>query len=191
MSPYLLLGLAGALWLFPVWSFRAPSARLGGFDQRAWLKGRNLLLGILDLVRAAIGANLMARAVTELPSIPGAPIWMGEVWLAAAFAVALAVQTLNWRDEDHVRAPIEFFIGVILVLIHPLVLLIGLPLGIGAALAVRAWSAGFIGAGVGLAAVSFVVDDSDWRRGILFGVAANGPVLLSVLVGRHVGAPRK
>ncbi|TAG32805.1 MAG: hypothetical protein EAZ36_01720, partial [Verrucomicrobia bacterium] len=122
MSPFLLFAAAGVLWLFPLWSFRAPSARLGSFDQRAWLKGRNLLLGVVDLVRAAVGANLIARAITTLPVTDLSPEWTQEICLAAALAVALVAQTLNWRDEDHVRAPIEFLLGVILVLIHPIVL---------------------------------------------------------------------
>jgi hypothetical protein len=78
-----------------------------------------------------------------------------------------------------------------LVLVHPLVLIIGLPLAIGSALAIRAWSAGFIGASVGLIGVGLMVQSADWRRALAIGVVANTPVLFSVLFGRHVGTPRK
>jgi len=164
---------------------------LGNFDQRGWPQGRNLVLTVIDLVRAAVGANLLARGFPGLKGPRGAPEWLGEVWLAVALAVALAVQTLSWRDEDHVRAPVAFLLGAMLVLIHPLVLVIGLPLAIGAALAVRAWSAGFLGAGVALAGVGLVIEAQDLRRALLLGAAVNIPVIVSVLAGRHMGAPRK
>ena len=191
MESYFLLAAAALLWLFPLWAFHAKDARLGNFDQREWPKGRNLLFAFIDVVRAAVGANFLLRGLDGLPSPAGAPVWIGEVWLMAAFGLALAVQAMSWRDEDHVRAPVEFFLGAVLVMIHPIVLLIGLPLGIGAALAVRAWSAGFIGAGLGLAGVSMLVEASDWRRGLLIGAITNVPVVLSLLAGRHIGAPRK
>lgn len=191
MLSYILVTVGAVLWLFPLWAFRASSARLGNFDQRAWPRGRNLALAAADLVRAAVGANFLARGIPGLPRIEGAPSWMPEVWLALAFAIALGAQALSWRDEDHVRAPTEFFLGAVLVLVHPLVLIIGLPLGVGAAMAVRAWSAGFIGAGVGLAGVSLMVEDADWRRGLLLGATSIVPVVLSVMAGRHIGAPRK
>jgi hypothetical protein len=191
MLSYILVTVGALLWLFPLWCFHAPGARLGNFDQRAWPKGRNLGLAIFDVVRAAVGANFLARGLPGLPTIPGAPSWMPEVWLAVTFGVALGAQAFYWRDEDHVRAPVEFFLGAVLILVHPLVLFIGLPLGVGAALAVRAWSAGFIGAGLGVAGVSLMVEAADWRRGLLLGAMANLPVVLSVMAGRHIGAPRK
>lgn len=189
---FVFLVLGGSfLWLFPLWLFHAKGARLGNFDQRSWPQGNNLALTIVDVVRAAVGANLMARGLTGLPVPRGAPEWLGEVWLAAAVAVALAVQTLSWRDEDYVQAPVAFLLGALLVLVHPVVLAIGLLLAVGTALAVRAWSAGFIGAGVGLAGVGLVYTAQDLRRALLLALVVNIPVVVSVMTGRHMGAPRK
>jgi hypothetical protein len=179
------------LWLFPLWLFHAKDARLGNFDQRSWPRGTNLALTVIDLVRAAVGANLLARGLLGLPIPRGGPEWLGEVWVAAALALALAVQTLSWRDEDYVRAPVAFLLGALLVLIHPLVMAIGLLLAVGTALAVRAWSAGFIGAGVGLIGVGLVFEAQDLRRALMLGVAVNIPVIVSLLAGRHLGEPRK
>lgn len=191
MSSYLPVIVALLLWCFPLWSFRARGARLGGFDQRGWPKGRNLWLGVVDLVRAAVGALLMMKGAMNLPVPPGGPAWMGEIWLAVAFGIALAVQTLSWRDEDHARAPWEFSLGAIFVLIHPLVLLIGLPFAVGTALAVRAWSAGFVAAGVGLGGVGLLVHSTDWRRSLFVGAMAIVPVVLSAMAGRHLGTARR
>ena len=72
-----------------------------------------------------------------------------------------------------------------------MVMVIGLPLAVGAALAVRAWSAGFIGAGVAVAGVGLMIETQDVRRALLLGVAVNVPVVVSVMAGRHMGGPRK
>ena len=186
---FLVLG-GSVLWLFPLWLFHAKNARLGNFDQRGWPKGRNLVLTVLDVVRAALGANLLARGLPGLPIPPGAPGWLGEVWLAVALAVALAAQTLSWRDEDYVRAPVAFLLGAMLVLIHPMLTVIGLLMAVGTALAVRAWSAGFIGAAMALGGVGFVYTAHDYPRAMLLGVAAGTPAIITVLAGRHMGAPR-
>lgn len=171
--------------------FRAKEARLGSFDQRAWPTGRNLVLTVIDLVRAAVGSNLMVKGALALPRPAGAPTWLGEVWLAVALSVAVTVQAVSWRDEDHLRAPVAFLLGALLVLVQPVVLVIGLPLAVGAALAVRAWSAGLIGAGVALAGVGMIVESQDWRRTLLLGALINVPVIVCVMMGRHMGAPRK
>ena len=191
MSSYLPVIVALVVWCFPLWKFRARGSRLGGFDQRAWPRGRNLVLAFVDAARAALGAVLMANGAGRLPIPPGGPAWMGEIWLAVAFGLALGVQSLSWRDEDHAKAPWEFALGALLVLIHPLVLLIGLPFGVGTALAIRAWSAGFIATGLGLAGVGLLVHSADWRRSLFVGLMALVPVVLSAMVGRHLGAPRR
>ncbi len=179
------------LWLFPLWLFRAKGSRLGNFDQRSWPRGRNLALTVVDLIRAAVGAKLMAQGCLGLPRPQGTPDWLGEVWLALALVVALIVQTISWRDEDHVQAPVVFLLGALLVLVHPLVLIIGLPLAVGTALAVRAWSPGFIGAGMAVAGVGLMIESQDVWRAIFLGVAVNTPVVVSVMAGRHMGAARK
>ena len=179
------------LWLFPLWLLRAKGARLGNFDQRGWPQGTNLVLTVVDLIRAAVGAKLMLEGLLGLPVPAGAPDWLGQAWLALALAVALGVQTLSWRDEDHVQAPVAFLLGALLVLVHPMVIVIGLPLAVGAAMAVRAWSAGFIGASVAVAGVGLMIETQDVRRALFLGVAVNVPVVVTVMAGRHMGGPRK
>lgn len=191
MSPYLYLVPAALLLLAPLWALRAATGRLGGFDQRAWPRGRNLVLSFADFVRGVAGAWFLNAGVPLLPTIAGAPEWMSMVWLGAGIGLALAVEALTWRDEDYLQAPLLLLLGICAVLVHPLVMGLVLPLSIGAALALRAWSPGFIAAGVGLAGVGMVVKQQDWALALVLGVVVNVPVVLTVLVGRHLGAPRK
>jgi len=190
MTPVVSLVVALLIWFFPLWIFHAKNARLGSFDQRAWPRGRNLVLGLFDLARAWVGGDLLVRSIGAFPDFGFGSSWDGAMGLAVVFGVALAVHAFAWCNEDYLFAPVGFVFGSLVALIEPQVLIIGLPLGIGAALAIRAWSAGFIGAGVGLAGVGLALAD-DWRRSLLVGVVLTLPVLLSVLAGRHLGAPRK
>lgn len=192
MLPYLFLALAAPLLFVPLWVWRQKGARLGGFDQRAWPRGRNLLITVADVARAALGGWALAKGSELLPAIPGAPAdWMPHVWVAVVAGAALAVQAGSWTDEDHFHAPIAFLAGLCAVLVHPLVLALMLPLAIGSALAVRAWSACILTAGLGMAGIGLAVEQQDWRRTLLLGVAVNAPVLLTVMAGRHLGAARK
>ncbi len=191
MPPFVLIIVSLLIWLFPLWAFRAKNAKLGGFDQRGWPRGRNLVLSFFDVARAWVGADLLVRSSAFLSQSPFEPEWNAPLWLGLALGSALLVNAFVWRSEDYLMAPIMFVIGALPALVHWQVLLIGLPLGIGAALAIRAWSAGLIGAGVGVAGVGMVVLEQDWRRSLLLGVALTVPVCVSMLVGRHLGAPRK
>lgn len=191
MPPVAFLIVALLIWFFPLWALRAKNAKLGGFDQRTWPRERNLVLSVFDVARAWIGGDLLGRGMGAFPDWPLDMAWNGELWLAVAFAIALAVQAFSWRNEDYLLAPATFVIGALVALVQPAVLLIGLPLGIGAGLAIRAWSAGFIGAALGVAGVGMVVETQDWRRTLLLGAALTTPVWLSVLAGRHLGGPRK
>jgi hypothetical protein len=60
-------------------------------------------------------------------------------------------------------------------------------LAVGGALALRAWSAGFIAGGAGLLLAGLAVEQQDWHISSLVGLALGAPVLLSVLAGRHLG----
>lgn len=192
MAPYLYLALALPLLFAPLWIWREKGARLGGFDQRAWPRGRNRWINVADLARGALGGWALARGAALLPAIPGAPAdWMPHVWVAVGAGAALALQAGTWTDEDHFHAPMAFLIGLCLVLVHPLVLALLLPLAIGSALAVRAWSACILSVGLGMAAIGLAVEQQDWRRTLLLGVAINAPVLLTVMAGRHLGSARK
>jgi len=192
MSPLAFLSLAAALLFFPLWVWREKGSRLGAFEQRAWPLGRNLLFNLADVGRSALGAWALVRGVEFIPAIPEAPAaWMAHVWVAVVLGLALAVQAGSWCDEDHLHAPIAFLAGLCAVLVHPLVLALMLPLAIGSALAVRAWSACILAAGVGMAAIGLVVEQQDWRRTLFLGVAVNVPVLLAVMAGRHLGSARK
>jgi hypothetical protein len=188
MSFYLSIAGAVMLWFFPLWSFRGPKARLGGFDQRGWPAGRGMVLMLADVLRAAVGGWLMARGLTGWSS---GEVWVAEIWLAIALGLALIAQAFYWHTEDYLQAPAAFLIGALSIIVHPLVLFLSLPLAIGAALAIRAWSACFLGASVGLIGIGMVVTAQDWRRTLLLGVAVTLPVLASMLVGRHLGGVRK
>ena len=192
MSPLAFLLLAAPLLFSPLWVWRAKGSKLGGFDQRVWPGGRNLVITLADLVRAGLGSWALLRGVEVLPQIPGAPAdWMAHAWVAFVLGVALAVQAGSWRNEDHLHAPMAFLAGSCGVLVHPLVLALMLPLAIGSALAVRAWSACILAAGIGMAAIGLAVEQQDWRRTLFLGLAVNVPVLLAVMAGRHLGSTRK
>lgn len=192
MPPIALFALALVLWVFPVWIFRDRKSRLGGFDQRAWPAGRNLVLAIADLLRASLGGVLLAYAVIGLPSGPFDASWGPSIWMAGALAAALAANAFSWRDEDYLLSPVIFLLGALPALqLHPLVLIMTVPLAIGGGLAVRAWAAGLIGAGLGLIGVGMLIEQQDWRRSLLLGFAVMTPVVLSMLAGRHLATPRK
>jgi hypothetical protein len=191
MSSSVSLVLALVLLWFPLWLLHAPTARLAGFDQRAWPAGRNVFLCILDALRASIGAWLLLGCLPELARVAPLGRWQDAAFLAGAVAVGLLIQTLVWRDEDHAFTPVLYLLGVAAAVAHPVVLVIALPLAIGGALALRAWSAGLLAGGLGLAGVGLAVSQQDWRRSLLVGVAFCLPVLVSVMAGRHLGWPRK
>lgn len=192
MPPITLFVIALVLWVFPLWIFRDRKSRLGGFDQRSWPSGRNLVLAIADLLRASLGGALLAYSATSLPSGPFEPSWGPAIWMACALAAALSANAFSWRDEDYLLAPVVFLLGAMPALqLHPIVLIMTVPLAIGGALAVRAWTAGLIGAGLGLIGVGMLVEQQDWRRSLLLGFAMMTPVVLSMLAGRHLATPRK
>lgn len=192
MSNQVSIALGLVLLCFPLWLLRVRGARLSGFDQRAWPKGRHLLLAVIDAGRASTGAWILMRALSEAPRIDPLGRWSEPALLAGAVAVGLAIQTLAWRDEDFVLAPVPFLLGVIAAVAHPIVLAIVLPLWIGGSLSVRSWASGFLAAGVGLAGVGLAVaQQENWRLAILVGLAFFVPVLTSVLAGRHLGWPKK
>lgn len=184
-SPTLAAGLF--LLVFPLWIFRAKGARLVGFDQRVWPSGRNLALGMLDAGRASVGLWLVVQAVSVMPAVEALGRWQEALYIATAMAVGLAAQALAWRDEDYLFAPVPYALGAVAVVAYPVVLVIALPLAIGGALAIRAWSAGFLAGGAGLLVAGLAVEQQDWRISSLVGLAFGVPVLVSVLAGRHLG----
>ena len=150
------------------------------------------MLAIADLLRASLGGALLAYSATSLPSGPFEPSWGPAIWMACALAAALSANAFSWRDEDYLLAPVVFLLGAMPALqLHPIVLIMTVPLAIGGALAVRAWTAGLIGAGLGLIGVGMLVEQQDWRRSLLLGFAMMTPVVLSMLAGRHLATPRK
>ena len=191
MPPLALVVIASLLLLFPLWVFRAPGSRLGAFDQRGWPTGRNLALTIVDVLRASVGAGLLIKGLVGMATAGRWTGWRPEIALAVGIGVALVVQTLFWRDEDSVHSPVAFLLGTLVALVHPLVLLFVLPVVIGAPLALRAWAGLFFGASVSLIGVGMLIEAQDWRRTLLLGVVIPLPVLISVMVGRHLGAARE
>lgn len=191
MSSPVLLAVGLVLWFFPLWIWRAPRSRLGGFDQREWPSGRNLALTVVDALRSAAGAAAVARGVAGALAGRDLPGITGEAALAALFILALGWQALSWRTEDFLHSPVAFLLGALTVLLHPVVLAISLPLALGSAFAVRGWSAYFLGAALGVAGVGAYLPMQDWRRAILVGAAATAPVVASLLAGRHLGGPRR
>lgn len=191
MSSQVLLVLGSVLLAWPLWLFRVRGARLSGFDQRAWPKGRNLLLSVLDAARASVGAWVLMKGLPGLRHIEGLGRWQEAALLGGAVGLGLAIQCLSWWDDDFVFAPVPYLLGVVAAVAHPIVLIIVLPLWIGGALAIRAWAAGFLAAGIGFGGVGLAVTEQDWRRAILIGLTFCVPVVTSVMAGRHLGWPKK
>jgi len=191
MTHAALIALGLGLLFFPLWLLRARASRLAGFDQRALPRGLNLPLTVLDAGRAYGAAWLLLRGLPGLERIGAMGRWQEAALMAGAVAVGLLIQTLVWRDEDFVFAPVPYMLGLLAAFSHPIVLVIVLPLAIGSAMAVRAWAAGLLGGGIGLGVVGLAVTQQDWRLGLLCGVAFCLPVLVSAMAGRHLGWPRK
>lgn len=191
MSYLVPVAFGSVLWLLPLWTLRAKNVRLGNFDQRGWPQGRNLALAILDVARALVGGSLLARGLAGAPAWPVDHAWINEVWLAVALLVALAAQAFYWSNEDYLFGPVPFALGAMAALVHPAVLGLAGLLAMGTALALRAWTGFFLGAGFGLIGVSFLVELQDWRRGLLLGIALLLVILLGPLSGRHFGGLRK
>lgn len=191
MSSPVLIALALVLLWFPLWMMRIRGARLSGFDQRSWPRGRNLALAVVDVGRASVGVWALMQALPDLPKISPLGRWQEPALLAAAVAVGLVVEVLSWRDEDYVLAPVPFLLGVMAAVAHPIVLVIVLPFWIGGSLALRSWASGILAVGVGLGGVGLAVAQQDWRRAALVGMAFVIPVLASVMAGRHMGWPKK
>jgi hypothetical protein len=190
MSYPLSLFLGLLLFAFPVWILRVKGARIVGFEQRAWPSGRNAALVVLDALRASAGTFLLVQALPQVVRVELLGRWQDAVFLGAAVTAGSLVQLFSWRDEDFAFAPLPFMVGVAAVASHPLVLGISLPLAIGSALAVRAWSPFFLGGGLGIAAVGLVVNEQDWRIGVMIGLAWCFPALSSVMAGLHLGWPK-
>lgn len=191
LSSLILVILGGAILGFPLWAFRVPNARLAGFDQRGWPKGRHFALAFVDVVRSALGAFLVAKNLAPVVTFRGLTHWKVEIVLAGIVAIGLVIQTLVWRDEDHAFAPATYVFGLALALVHPVMLLLLIPLAVGVSLAVRAWSAGFLATGLGLAVLCIAVEKQDFHRAFLLGPVLCLPVLVSVMAGRHLGWPKK
>lgn len=194
MSPHLSLALGALLLLLPLWLLRPVTSALGGFDQKRiygkWVWG----ISALDFVRAGSGAWMITTAAPLAPlilDIPRLAYWRAEIAVALILTVGLAIQTLSWRDEDHAFAPLPYLLGVLAAVSHPIVVLLSLPLAIGGALALRAWSAAILGLAVGVVGVGLAVSQQNWRLGVTTGAALCTPVLVSMLFNRHLGWPKK
>ena len=193
MSPFhsmtFVLSLLVALlcWFFPLWIFRAPKSRIGNFEQRRWPEGRNLFLLFFDVARAAVGGAMALRALQSSSGLA----WPEVIGLGVAAAVAFCLQSLVWSDEDYLMAPVAFALGAVVALANPWVLLLALPAAIGGAMAFRGWSGGLLAGGVVLAGAGLLVPAQDWRITGFLGMACVAPVLLSVFMGRHLGAIRR
>ncbi|MEY4488127.1 MAG: hypothetical protein RIQ79_635 [Verrucomicrobiota bacterium] len=191
MLSSLLVVLAIGLFCLPIWRLHAPDGRLAAFDQREWPTGRNLVLVLLDLARALGGAWLLAKGIPDLPLLNNEHEWLPDLGISIAVGLGLIVQTFGWTDEDHVQAPLVFVAGVAAVLVDPVVAALVGALAIGAALALRAWSAVFLAVCVGTILIGWLLNAQSWSRVIFLGVAMGLPVVLSILAGRHMGWPRK
>ena len=189
-SPFLVVVGVG-LFFVPVWRLRSPEGRLAGFDQREWPTGRNLILVLLDFLRAMGGAWALDAGLAGLPHFAHHSEWVWQLVLALLTGLGLVVASLVWRDEDHLQAPLPFLAGAMVVLIDPTVLLLVAPLSIGVALALRAWSGLFLTATVGMILIGWLLNAQSWSRVIFSGAVIIFPVVLSVLMGRHMGWPRK
>jgi hypothetical protein len=191
MSPSFLVVVGVGLFCVPLWRLRSPDGRLSGFDQREWPVGRNLFLVVLDLLRAMGGAWSLANGLPELPHFAHHSEWVWQLVLALMVGLGLVISSLVWHDEDHVQAPLPFLAGTMLVLIDSTVLLLVAPLAIGVALALRAWSGVFFTSMIGMMLIGWLLNAQSWSRVIFTGAVIIFPVVLSILMGRHMGWPRK
>jgi len=179
------------LLALPVWFFREHHARLAGYDQRTWPTGRHRFLAIADLARSAAGAYLVMKGVLGLAAEWEIRWWVAEGAFGLLLLIGLAIQLATWHDEDHLQAPVFYITGCLLILLHPLVLFPALLLGIGSAMASRAWSGGFLAGAVTIGGLAFLFRQQTWSIGVVGAVLCACPALLAMMSGRHLGWLRK
>ncbi len=184
--------IGGVVLLFaPLWLLRAEPSMLGGYDQRIWPRGFNIGLSLFDAARATTAAYMLNIGVAGLTETWHIRWWMAECAFGLILVGGVALQMVSWKTEDHFLAPIFYVPGVLLALLHPIVAGIALFLGVGSALAMRAWAAGFIASSIIIAILSLLLHQQRWSIGLVGAIFCASPVLLSVLFTRQLGWMRK
>jgi hypothetical protein len=144
---WLLLIPALALLLVPVAVFHGERVRYRAL-MRDWdgYWGRTLTLGLhsIDLLRAMLGAWLLAEAVRRAPEAQGALRYVALALQGGVLCTATLLQTVFCKEPETAHAPFAFVMG--LTLVHVLAIALGLganaPTGFFPVLALGVMGAG-------------------------------------------------
>ncbi len=186
---WFIVGLA-LLW-FPVGLLLCKTAKLAGYERGSWPGGWPLVVVMLDPLRAAIGAWALLQGIEPLVELIGHGADGRAVLLGVATAVGVVIQTVSCKDEDFVYSPFAYTAGVLTFFLGPLTAIPAIILGIGSTVAMRVWTAFFMAAGLLSAILGAALAKGDWLTPLLVGLAVMLPPLVTVMLGRHMGFPRR
>lgn len=186
---WLIVGLA-LLW-FPIGLLVLNTAKLAGYERGSWPDGWPLVVVMLDPLRAAIGAWALLQGIEPLVERIGHGTEGRAVLLGVATAVGVLIQTVSLKDEDFVYSPFAYTAGVLTFFLGPLTAIPAIILGIGSSVAMRVWTAFFVAAGLLSAMLGAALAKGDWLTPVLVGLAVMMPPLVTVMMGRHMGFPRR
>ncbi len=150
--------------------------------------GRTFSLGFhsIDLLRAALGAWLLAEALQRAPEALGMMKYGAIVAKAAILAVAAVLQTSFCREPEAAHAPFAFVSGLVLGFLPPLVAGFGLGLAIVLTMGIHAPSVYFPLLAVTTAALGFLFTAKTLLYELIsVTVAVTLPWLITLLFPRH------
>lgn len=149
----------------------------------------------IDLVRAALGAWLMAVALTQAPGARGIAAYLPFITQAAVFAVAAALQTLVCKEPEAANAPFAFSAGLIIGFLPPLLpgfgplltVAFALLLAIVAASGANSPAAYFPVLSVAVVGLGLVFTQQKLKMALgVVAIASALPWLLTLLFPRHL-----
>ncbi len=192
-TPILWFALALPLLFFPIGLVLPKGAKLATFERGDWPLGWIGVVLTVDALRAGMGAWFLLKGARAIEHLLPVPPNGDEVLVGVVLAAAFAVQTLSRRNEDFVLAP-GGFVGaaaIFSLIENPVVAGLALVLAVGAAMAVRAWTAFFLGLCVGIVAVGVALMSMERLFPIWLGAACAVPPLVAIMSGRQMALLRR
>ncbi len=178
------------------WLLRGE-VRFGQVDQmflrgrKRELSGWNAAMLVLDPVRAAVGAGLLAQgakiaAVHLGGSFPDAT---APLILGIGMFVSMVAQLYTGRDPEYLLAPVGYAAGLIISLVAPSVAAIALLISFATLAGTRAWSGFFFAGAIACAGVGFLLMELDPVTPAVLGAVLFLPAIAGMLMGRHLMMP--
>lgn len=189
LTPWLITAVC--LLCFPFGLLLRRDTPMAALDRAEWPKGLNLLVLMFDPLRAGAGAWALLQEMPPLVAHLDVGVYGQAAIIGPAFAVGVVLQTIGRMNDDFVFSPFGYVAGVLVFLCGPAVAVPALVLGLGSAVAVRAWTPFFCATAAVVAILGSVLYTDRWLTWLCVGMATLLPPLLAVMLGRHMGFPRR